>query len=251
MKSNPDPYVLRLLAALGTGFDCASHGEIAQVLELGVDPGRIVFANPCKPASFVRAAARRGVALMTFDNADELHKVARTHARAKLIVRILTDDSKSLCRLGAKFGAPLGAVAGLLAQARALGLDVVGVSFHVGSGCFDADAFGDAVVRAREAFELGAAAGYKFSVLDVGGGFEDSNFERMAAVLRGAVGRWFPDRAAVRVIAEPGRFFVSRAFTLAANVIARRVPEETSDGDGPGAMCECSAGSGGRSADWD
>lgn len=241
VKSNPDPYVLRLLAGLGTGFDCASHAEIAQVLEIGVAPSRIVFANPCKPASFVRAAARTGVDMMTFDNADELHKVARTHPRAKLIVRILTDDSRSLCRLGLKFGAPLDAVPGLLATARGLGLDVIGVSFHVGSGCFDADAFGDAVRRAKEAFEMGKTAGYRFTLLDVGGGFEDGEFERMAGVLREAIEVYFPEREkeGVRVIAEPGRFFVSRAFTLAANIIARRAPGNDDDDDS--VMCECSA----------
>ncbi|KAG8728871.1 hypothetical protein FRC12_021430, partial [Ceratobasidium sp. 428] len=76
VKCNPDPYVLRLLAALGTGFDCASHGEISQVLGLGVDPSRIIFANPCKATSFVRHAAKAGVDMMTFDNQDELFKIA-------------------------------------------------------------------------------------------------------------------------------------------------------------------------------
>lgn len=239
--------MLRLLAGLGTGFDCASHAEITQVLEIGVSPTRIVFANPCKPTSFVRGAARAGVDMMTFDNADELYKVARAHPRAKLIVRILTDDSRSLCRLGLKFGAPLAAVPGLLATARGLGLDVIGVSFHVGSGCFDPDAFGDAVGRARAAFEMGRTAGYRFTLLDVGGGFEDGEFERMAGVLRRAIDVHFPDREkeGVRVIAEPGRFFVSRAFTLAANIIARRVTEgggEADSGETPSVMCECPVG---------
>ncbi|ELU40346.1 ornithine decarboxylase [Rhizoctonia solani AG-1 IA] len=221
VKCNPDPYVLRLLSALGTGFDCASHGEISQVLGLGVDPSRIIFANPCKATSFVRHAAKSGVDMMTFDNQDELFKIARAHPKAKLVVRILTDDSKSLCRLGLKFGAPLVTVPGLLAKAKELGLDVIGVSFHVGSGCFDSNAFADAVMRARAVFEMGAEVGYRFSLLDVGGGFEDGNFESTAQVLRDALVRYFPDRSNIRVIAEPGRFYVSGAFSLAANVIAR------------------------------
>jgi ornithine decarboxylase len=136
VKCNPDPYVLRLLAALGTGFDCASNGEIVQVLRLGVGPERIIFANPCKAVSFIKTAAKRGVDTMTFDNADELYKVARANPTAKLVLRILTDDSKSLCRLGLKFGTPLVAVPGLLAIARDLGLDVIGISFHVAFGCW-------------------------------------------------------------------------------------------------------------------
>ncbi|QRV89764.1 ornithine decarboxylase [Ceratobasidium sp. AG-Ba] len=222
VKCNPDPYVLRLLSALGTGFDCASHGEIGQVLGLGVDPSRIIFANPCKATSFVRHAARSGVDMMTFDNQDELYKIARAHPNAKLVVRILTDDSKSLCRLGLKFGAPLVTVPALLAKAKELGLNVIGVSFHVGSGCFDSNAFADAVMRARAVFDIGAEAGYRFSLLDVGGGFEDGNFEGTAQVLREALVRYFPDRSGIRVIAEPGRFYVSGAFSLAANIIARR-----------------------------
>ena len=228
VKCNPDPYVLRLLAGLGTGFDCASNNEIKQVLDVGVSPDRVIFANPCKATSFIRSAARAGVHVMTFDNTDELHKVARAHPGAKLVVRILTDDSKSLCRLGLKFGAPLVTVPALLAKARELGLDVIGVSFHVGSGSYDSHAFADAVARARAAFDMGREAGYTFTLLDVGGGFEDATFEATAQVLRDALERHFPARDrlrdGVRLIAEPGRYFVAKAFSLAANIIARRAP---------------------------
>ncbi|KAI0294872.1 pyridoxal-dependent decarboxylase [Multifurca ochricompacta] len=226
VKCNPDPYVLRLLAALGTGFDCASNGEIGQVLRLGVSPDRIIYANPCKAVSSIKSAARTGVDAMTFDNEDELYKVARVNPNAKLVLRILTDDSKSLCRLGLKFGAPLVTVPGLLLKAKELGLDVIGISFHVGSGCYDSSAFTDAVGWARAAFDMGLTVGYKFSFLDVGGGFEDTNFETTASVLCDALDLHFPDRSGsgLRIIAEPGRYFVSRAFSLAANIIARRAP---------------------------
>lgn len=246
VKCNPDPYVIRLLAALGSGFDCASNGEISQILDVGgIDPSRIIFANPCKAVSFIRSAAKMGVETMTFDNADELYKIARAHTRAKLVIRILTDDSKSLCAFGVKFGAPLVTVPALLAKARELGLDVVGVSFHVGSGCYDPSVYTDAIKRARAVFDMGKEAGFVFSLLDVGGGFEDALFEQAAGFLTKAIDQYFPDRQGLRIIAEPGRFYVSKAFKLAANIIARRaplpgVPEsnmvETSDQ--PGIMCQ-------------
>lgn len=247
MKCNPDPYVLRLLAALGAGFDCASNGEIKQVTELGINPERIIFANPCKATSFIRSSAKAGVDMMTFDNTDELYKIARTHPGAKLIVRILTDDSKSLCRLGLKFGAPLVTVPALLAKARELKLDVIGVSFHVGSGCYDPNAFSDAIMRARAAFDMGKAAGYEFNLLDVGGGFEDGTFDRTAAVLTEAIDDYFPQRDHIRIIAEPGRYYVAKAFSLAANIIARRAPPAVENGaqelevdpEQPSVMCTC------------
>ena len=186
--------------------------------------------------------------MMTFDNADELYKVARTHKGAKLVVRILTDDSKSLCALGLKYGAPLHTVPGLLAKAKELELEVIGVSFHVGSGCKDPSAFADAVMRARMVFDMGKNAGYNFSFLDVGGGFEDPTFEATASVLSDAIKYHFPDRSGLRIIAEPGRFYVSNAFQLATHVIARRAPleescegtSESEDSTKPSVMCECS-----------
>ncbi|EST06355.1 Orn/DAP/Arg decarboxylase 2, C-terminal [Kalmanozyma brasiliensis GHG001] len=235
VKCNPDPYVLQLLAALGTGFDCASNGEIEAVLKLGINPARIIYANPCKAASFVRHAATHNVGLTTFDNMDELDKMKRYHPSCKLVVRILTDDSKSACQLGLKFGAPLDSVPRLLQRARELELDVVGVSFHVGSGCYDPDSFRDAVYRARRAFDMGKEAGYTFDLLDIGGGFGHDNFEMVAGVLGPAIDRYFPDDDfapggkevegklnGLRIIAEPGRFYVHSAFALATNIIAAR-----------------------------
>ncbi|EJU04719.1 ornithine decarboxylase [Dacryopinax primogenitus] len=222
IKCNPDPYVLRLLASLGAGFDCASYGEISSVLSIRVEPSRIIFANPCKPVSFIRNAAQLGVNMMTFDNVDELHKIARIHPGAQLVLRILTDDSKSMCRLGLKFGATLASVPLLLTTAKSLHLNVIGISFHVGSGCYDPHSFVDAIERAHIAFNIGRDIGYRFMLLDIGGGFESSGFEQASAVVNRALDEYFPAQDGVRVISEPGRFYVASAFSLATNVIARR-----------------------------
>ena len=58
MKCNPDPVIVRLLATLGCGFDCATMGEIDLVLnglgsELSFGPNALagpmmVYANPAK-----------------------------------------------------------------------------------------------------------------------------------------------------------------------------------------------------------
>ncbi|KAI8923625.1 pyridoxal-dependent decarboxylase [Entophlyctis helioformis] len=232
VKCNPDMFIIKTLAALGTGFDCASKAEIDMVLEQGVDSSRVIYANPCKQASHIRHAGARGVRVMTFDNADELHKVKSVMPDAKMVLRILTDDSRSICRFGVKFGASLATVPMLLRTAKELDIDVIGISFHVGSGCFDAGAFGDAVALARKAFDIGAAYGFDFKLLDIGGGFPGRSsrglqFEEIANVLRPAIDALFPED--VRVIAEPGRYFASSAFTLAVNIVARRVvPRDTS-----------------------
>lgn len=220
VKCNPDMEVLRLLAALGTGFDCASKAEIEQVLSLGVDPSRIIYAQPCKAKSYLRYAAGNNIRQMTFDNADELYKIKAIFPDAELFLRILTDDSSSLCRLSLKFGASLDCTRELLELAKELGLNVVGVSFHIGSGASDPQSFAKAVQDSRFVFDQAAKVGYDLKTLDVGGGFSGDLFEDMAAVLSNALEESFPP--SVRVIGEPGRYYVSSAFTLACNVIARR-----------------------------
>jgi ornithine decarboxylase len=119
--------LLRLLAALGTGFDCASKHEIQTVLDMGVSPSNIIYANPCKQGSFIRFAAEHDVKMITFDNVDELYKIKRLFPKAQLVIRILTDDSKALIRLGAKFGASLDDTGFLLKTALELDLNVIGV----------------------------------------------------------------------------------------------------------------------------
>jgi ornithine decarboxylase len=190
------------------------------VLSLGVDPSRIIYAQPCKTKSYIRHASATNVRQMTFDNADELYKIQALFPDAELYLRILTDDSSSLCQLSLKFGAALSDTADLLSLAKDLGLNVVGVSFHVGSGASDPVAFQRAVEDARTVFDQAAAVGYSLHTLDVGGGFTSDLFESMAGVLSDALDALFPP--SIRIIGEPGRYFVARAYTLACSVIARR-----------------------------
>lgn len=166
---------------------------------------------------------------MTFDNADELYKIKQLYPGAELFLRILTDDSSSLCRLSLKFGASMDSTEALLALAEELGLNVVGVSFHVGSGASDPSAFLKAVRDAALVFEQATKYGFTMRTLDVGGGFCGDTFETMAATLSQALDEYMPSH--INIIGEPGRYYVSSAFTLACNVIARRTIEEPISGE--------------------
>lgn len=72
---------------------------------------------------------------------------------------------------GAKFGCDEEACGDLLQVAAELRLCVVGVSFHVGSGCREAGAFLRAIRMARRVFDVAEAMGFNMTLLDIGGGF--------------------------------------------------------------------------------
>ncbi|XP_039089867.1 antizyme inhibitor 2-like isoform X1 [Hyaena hyaena] len=227
VKCNNSAWVLRVLASLGTGFDCASQVELEQVLGLGVAPSRIIYANPCKPISHIQYAARHGVQLLTFDSEEELTKVAQHYPGARLVLRLWTQDSGSILPLSTKFGARLEACEHLLKSARDLGLAVVGTSFHVGSNCQTPHSFMEAIADCRHVFEMGRALGHDMSLLDIGGGFPgeegcEPKFEEMARVINDALAQDFPEGSGVEIIAEPGRFYAESVCTAAVNIIAKK-----------------------------
>ncbi|GAV52566.1 hypothetical protein ZYGR_0AG05570 [Zygosaccharomyces rouxii] len=223
VKCNPDAKVLRKLADLGVNFDCASKSEIEKVLEMGVDPERIIYANPCKASSFIKYAAGARVLKSTFDNVEELYKIKKYHPDSQLLLRIATDDSTAQCRLSTKYGCELEKVDVLLQCVKDLGLNLAGVSFHVGSGASDFTSLYTAVRDSRIVFDRAQEFGlHNLKLLDVGGGFQFESFHDSSAVLRGALDEFFPQDCGIEVIAEPGRYFAATAFTLASNVIAKR-----------------------------
>jgi len=224
---------MRTLALGGCGFDVASKAELEAALSMpGLVPERLIYANPCKQPSHIRAAKERGVHMTTFDNVEELRKIHQINPEARLVVRILGDDSSSVCRFNVKFGIAVEELEPLLKEAARIGAHVVGVSFHVGSGCRSADAFVNAVENARMAFDLFPKCGLpEPKLLDLGGGWPGDlenqaspkaiTFEQIAAKLRPALDRLFPED--VQIIAEPGRYFVHAAATLFVNVTAKRL----------------------------
>lgn len=252
VKCNTDPMLLKLLAFLGAGFDCASKNEIQKVLDLGVSPHRIIFANPCKQASYIKYAYKAGVDCMTFDNELELYKIKEHHPKAKCVLRIITNDENAVCRFSMKFGADMDTSFKLVGTAIDLGLDLVGVSFHVGSGQMSPSAFSESIGNARRLFDYARDKyGHKMYLLDLGGGYPGSSdsgdlFNHIAQEINRSLDEHFPanhddnhhqrkdgsnylcvDERKLRIIAEPGRYYACSAFTLCVSVIAKRVMQQS------------------------
>lgn len=147
----------------------------------------------------------------------------------RMILRIAVSDPTATCPLNLKFGCdPVTAAPQLLKKAHEEGINVVGISFHVGSGCNDASAYRTALSHAKALCEIGEGLGFNMDIIDMGGGFpgaeHHNSFEKIAKTIRDAIDKFFPD-SKKRLIAEPGRFFAAGPFSLVANIIhATEVP---------------------------
>ncbi|KAF1645580.1 Antizyme inhibitor 2, partial [Aptenodytes patagonicus] len=237
VKCNGSEGVIRLLAELGAGFACTNKAEIACVQSIGIPAGKIFYSSPCKQVAHIRYAANHGVQLMTFDNEVELSKVARSHPHARMLLAVAADSSPA-AHPSMTFGATLKSCRHLLETAKEQAVEVVGISFHLGSRVLEPEAFAQSVAAAQLAFEMGRELGYRMHLLDIGGGFpgtEDTRtrFEEIAAVINSALDLYFPDGCGVEIVARPGRYYVTSAFAFAASITAmEEVPAEQPGSDG-------------------
>lgn len=236
MKCNPCPIIIELLHKLGCCFDCASQQEILKAINLGVEPEKIIFANPCKPVDFIKFSRSNDVDLLVVDSYNELFKIKLYHPEANILIRIQTDDSKSKCKFNCKFGVELDHVKEILEMGKTLNLNIVGVSFHVGSGCEDAQVYWTALSDCKKVFEIADSLQIKMNLIDIGGGFPGTDdakvsFESMAEMINKGIDELFGDDENISFIAEPGRYFVASSHTIVCSIINKKekIDKENND----------------------
>ncbi len=230
IKCNDEPVIVNTLAELGTGFDCASIKELDQILKMGVDQKRIIYSHTVKQGSHLKFAADHGVEMVTFDSLAELVKIRSIHPNAKVVLRIKFDAQSSIVCMGIKFGCdPETEAPELIRKCKDFGMNLIGISFHVGSGTVDYKIYERALQSVRQLFDVAESFGFKLNFVDIGGGFMGNDIDLLvnyAKFINQGINLYFPDPS-VKIISEPGRYFSESALTLVVQVILKKI---TSDG---------------------
>jgi len=224
VKANPAPEILRLLAQLGSAFDCASVAEIEMAMNAGAPAARISFGNTIKKERDVARAFELGVRLFAVDCVEEVEKIARAAPGSRVFCRVLTDGEGAEWPLSRKFGCVPAMAIDVLRQARALGLDAYGVSFHVGSQQTDLSAWSRALGDAKKVFATLAEEGIVLKMVNMGGGFPTRYLkdvplaqaygQAIFAALRTHFGNNIPE-----TIIEPGRGMVGNSGVIKSEVV--------------------------------
>lgn len=76
VKSNPMCTLLRLARGAGHGTECASIAEVVHSLNMGFEPGMVVYDSPCKTFPELRFALQEGIHV----NIDSEQELARADA---------------------------------------------------------------------------------------------------------------------------------------------------------------------------
>ena len=225
VKANPHPQVLETLVAAGSGFDVASPAEALACLDAGASSERLLYSNPIKRRTDLRAAHDLGVRLYVVDSMPELLKVVDEAPGSSVLCRLLTSGSGSDWPLSRKYGCSADSCVEILTAAASLGLDAAGIAFHVGSQQRDPDRWRPAIAAASRVFHRLEARGISPWLLDLGGGFparlegEQPGLTVYGDVIRDQLHTCFGDRQPCTAV-EPGRGLVGDAGVLHTSVVA-------------------------------
>ena len=224
VKANPAPEIVATLKRLGSSFDTASRGEIDLVLDQGAKVERISFGNTIKKERDIAYAYERGVRLFAFDSEAELTKLAKAAPGSRVFCRILMECGGAEWPLSRKFGCSPEMATALLRQARELGLDPYGLSFHVGSQQTDLTQWDVAVGRAARMFSALQELNVELKMINIGGGFPAqyrsavAPVEAYAGAVMKAIAQHFGNKIP-EIIIEPGRSLVGDAGVIQSEVV--------------------------------
>ena len=238
VKANSAPEIVRTFYEAGASFDVASVAEFMTVHENVKDLSeeqrqafiwdKIIYANPIKATETLEQLDQYKP-LVTYDNHEEVIKVARHAPHAGLVLRLRVANTGSMVELSSKFGAAPNEAVDLMLFARTNKLEVEGLSFHVGSQCTNVQNYVQALQTAADIFADAKTQGIDLKLLDIGGGFPahyDTTvpaFRKVAKAINSELDRLFPPP--IEILAEPGRFLVASAATAVAKIIGKAVRE--------------------------
>jgi ornithine decarboxylase len=227
MKSNPSKSILHIIKNLVDGIDVASFGESSICKEAGISSDNIIHTNPVKKEDDLKCSVKQGIKWFVIDNLEEIKKIKRLAPNANILLRIAITNPHCIVNLSSKFGAQEHDILPILKKARAAGLNVRGLSFHVGSQSTEPEIYYSALKYARKIFDDAIAAGFTFDTLDVGGGFPISykdplpSLAQYCTVLRKGLQEFFPYN--LNFLMEPGRCISGGCISLVTKVIGRTV----------------------------
>jgi len=224
VKANPAAPILERLVRLGSQFDAASIEEVEMCLDAGARSDRISFGNTIKKSASIARAYSHGIRLYAFDSEEELVKLAVHAPGSRVYCRLLVENGGADWPLSRKFGTSIEEARDLMVQARELGLDPYGLSFHVGSQQTETASYEAAIGRVAMLFTDLREAGVDLRMVNLGGGFptpyrdEVPGIDRFADAIMGAMTRHFGN-ALPEMLVEPGRFIVGNAGVVSAEVV--------------------------------
>lgn len=232
VKANSNLSLLKLLASLGSGFDCVSLNEVKRAILAGANPYKIIFSGVGKSDDEIKTALEIGILMLNVESGAELQRVENIakslNKKANISIRINPDiDAKTHPYISTglnenKFGVILSRAKELYLKAhKSEFLEPVGCHFHIGSQLLDIAPIHEAANIVSDFVSELKAANIELKFFDVGGGlgvrYNDEIEPDLYAYAQGILAALKGKE--MTIICEPGRFLVANAGVLLAKVL--------------------------------
>lgn len=234
VKANPNPAVLATLAGEGLGADIVSIGEYRRARAAGIPPSKILFSGVGKNASEMSEALEGGVLQFNLESVEEaktLSAVASSAGKKACIAFRLNPDVDAGTHVKIttgnadnKFGIPAAQAVEAFRAARDVpGLEVTGVTVHIGSQLTSLAPLEAAFLRLGELIAALRADGFDLKIADLGGGLgvpygpgqpEPPSPEAYGRMVARVANDWN-----IRLAFEPGRLISGNAGVLLTRVV--------------------------------
>jgi diaminopimelate decarboxylase len=181
LKANFNEQVLKAIQKSGFGADCVSGNEVKKAIEIGFDPGKIVFAGVGKSDREINDALSNNIYCFNVESVQELGvinelalkqgKVAKVAIRINPNVDAHTHQYITTGLEENKFGVNQWELPACVDELkRSSNLKLIGIHFHVGSQITNLDVFKSLCLKVNELNTWFLERGFDLKVLNVGGG---------------------------------------------------------------------------------
>jgi diaminopimelate decarboxylase len=232
IKSNDNLAVLTTLARLGAWADVVSGGEIRKVLRAGIKAENIVFSGVGKTAEEMAFALDEGIFQFNVESEPELlllNDIAVSKGKkARIALRVNPDvDPKTHAKIStghkeSKFGIAMSHALPVYKLANSLaGIDVHGVSVHIGSQLTTLEPFAQAFALVREFVGQLRSEDIAISTVDLGGGLGIPYGKEQPPLpeFYAEIAKRETKDLGVKLLFEPGRVLVGNAGILVSKVL--------------------------------
>ena len=225
VKANFNPKLIQVIDKEGVDFECVSPGEVEWLCDVlpGLELNRILFTPNFAPRSEYEWALEKDL-LVTLDNLYPLQAWPEVFAGKRVLIRMDPGQGRGhhehvkTAGVHSKFGVPLFEVDELCELVAKIGVRVVGIHAHSGSGVQDPEAWRTVAAQLVQVAQRFPEA----TNIDLGGGlgvaekpgdkpFNLERFDELLAEVRSS----YPD---YQFWIEPGRYLVARAGVLLTHV---------------------------------
>jgi diaminopimelate decarboxylase len=181
LKANFNEQLLKAIEKVGFGADCVSGNEVKKAIEIGFDPGKVVFAGVGKSDREINEALNSNIYCFNVESVQELgviNELASNQSKqARVAIRInpnVDAHTHQYITTGLeenKFGVNQWELQACVEELkRCSNLELIGIHFHVGSQITNLDVFKSLCLKVNELNTWFLERGFDLKVLNVGGG---------------------------------------------------------------------------------